>query len=384
MIYDYIIIHYDEIGLKGKNRGSFEELLISNIEIKLKSLMKSCFRESGHITIEIDGKANISKIKEALSQIPGIAYFSLAKRVELNLDSLKKEAINFLEDKEYDSFKVNAVRHDKGFELNSMELNSKLGEVIIKALNKKVKMKSPDIMLKIELSKKSAYISNEDIKGVGGLPTNPQQKVVALLSGGFDSPVAAYLMMKRGCEVILVHFHNKNQASSSVESKITKLAEQLSKFQVKTKLYIVPFESLQKEIIMKVNSKLRMLVYRRFMLKIASEVAGMNKAKFLIVGDSLSQVASQTFENLEATYTGLDKHVLSPLIGLDKREIIEISKRIGTYEISAMPYGDCCSYFLAKHPTLKADVKLLEKNEALFDVDKLVEDVLSKSRVIGF
>ena len=265
-----------------------------------------------------------------------------------------------------------------------MELNSKLGEVIIKALNKKVKMKSPDIMLKIELSKKSAYISNEDIKGVGGLPTNPQQKVVALLSGGFDSPVAAYLMMKRGCEVILVHFHNKNQASSSVESKITKLAEQLSKFQVKTKLYIVPFESLQKEIIMKVNSKLRMLVYRRFMLKIASEVAGMNKAKFLIVGDSLSQVASQTFENLEATYTGLDKHVLSPLIGLDKREIIEISKRIGTYEISAMPYGDCCSYFLAKHPTLKADVKLLEKNEALFDVDKLVEDVLSKSRVIGF
>ncbi|MAG08739.1 tRNA 4-thiouridine(8) synthase ThiI [Candidatus Woesearchaeota archaeon] len=379
MKFDAIIVHYDEIGLKGKNRGSFERLLIRNIEAKLKGLIDGCVRESGQITVMFSKDAD--KVKGALSCIPGIAYFSFALKAKLDYDSIKKVVIDTLKGKRFKSFKVNAVRHNKDFKLNSMELNSKLGEEVVKAYKKKVKMKEADVIVKVEVSNKYAYISLEDVKGVGGLPTNPQQKVVALLSGGFDSPVAAYLMMKRGCEVILVHFHNKNQASSSVEDKIMKLAEQLSKYQVKTKLYIVPFEKLQKEIIMKVNSKLRMLVYRRFMLKIASKVAELNKAKFLVVGDSLSQVASQTFENLEVTYTGLDKHVLSPLIGLDKKEIIEVAKRIGTYEISAMPYGDCCSYFLAKHPALRADVKVLRENESLFDVDKLVEDAIKKAKL---
>ena len=177
------------------------------------------------------------------------------------------------------------------------------------------------------------------------MPINPKQKVVVLLSGGFDSPVAAYMMMKRGCEVILVHCHNQNIASYSVRDKIERLAQCLSDFQPKTSLFMVPFEKIQKEIIINANSRIRMLVYRRFMLRIASRIATINKARFLVVGDSMSQVASQTIENLEATYIGSEKPILTPLIGMDKQEIIDIAAHIGTYETSKQPYGDCCSYF---------------------------------------
>ena len=381
--FDSIIVHYDEIGLKGKNRGQFERLLISNIKKKTGKLLKSVERDVGQITLQI-AKKDYSKLKDILSKIPGIAYFSFAKKCSLDFEKLKKEVVDFLGDIKFSTFKVDTHRHDKRYKLKSIGVNELLGESIINVYNKKVKLKNPELKLKVEISNKAAYISYESIDGVGGLPVNPNQKVVALISGGFDSPVASYLMMKRGCQVILIHFQNENQMTSAVQNKIIELAEQLSKFQIKTLLYIIQFEKLQKEIIKKTRSETRMIVYRRFMLRIASEIAEKNKAKFLVVGDSLSQVASQTIENLDVTYQASDKNIFAPLIGMNKREIIDLAKKIGTYDISAQPYPDCCTYFLPKHPILRANIESFKKIEDVFNIVYLVEDCVKKAKIKKF
>lgn len=381
---DAAIVHYAEIGIKGNNRGYFEELLIDNIKAKLGEIAESVIRETGQITVNLKHGSDEGEIKDILSRIPGIAYFSFAKRTGLELEAIKKDAVEFMKEKEFETFKVEAVRHDKSRGVKSQELNCVLGEEIINAYGKKVKMKNPDIMLKVEMTSRHTYLSAEEVCGVGGIPTKKNQKVVALLSGGFDSPVAAYLMMKRGCSAVLVHFQNRNQMTASVQDKIEKLALQLSKYQISTKLYIVPFDELQKEIIANVNSTLRMLVYRKLMIKIASRIAGNEKAKFLVVGDSLSQVASQTIENLEATYYRSDKPIFSPLIGMDKTEIIATARKIGTFDISALAYGDCCSYFVPKHPELKAAAGTLEKAMDGMDTEKLISQAVGNVIVKEF
>ena len=375
----YAIIHYDEIGLKGGNRIHFERWLVRNIKAKAGSVVESCIRESGHLTAKVN---DVEKAKKVLSAMPGIAFFSFAERVEIDIDEITKVSLAALKKAEFDTFKIDTRRSDKGFELNSMQVNQIVGEAVVNKYKKKAKMKNPDLTLKIQVSNKFAYISTENIDGVGGLPTQPKNKVVTLLSGGFDSPVAAFLMMKRGCEVIMVHFQNSGQMKNAVQDKIVKLAKQLSNYQQNTKLYIVPFEKIQKEIIMKVKAELRMLVYRKVMIKIASEVAKKERARFLVVGDSLSQVASQTIHNLEATYAGSDKHVLSPLIGMDKKEIINISKKIGTYTISELPYGDCCSYFVPKHPELKATARMLDMAVDGFDVP--IKEAVENAEITDF
>ena len=371
---DTAIIHYAEIGIKGKNRSYFEELLISNIKLKMDRLAESISRETGQITINLSDDADAEKAKDILSSIPGIAYFSFAKKTGLDIEEIKKEAVEFVKAMKFETFKVESVRHDKSKGIRSQELNRILGDEIIKTCGKKAKMENPDLILKVEMTNKNTYISSGNISGVGGIPTKKSQKVVALLSGGFDSPVAAYLMIKRGCSVILVHFQNRNQMTASVQDKIERLASQLSKYQVGTKLYIIPFDDIQKEIIANVHSELRMLVYRKFMIAIASKIAEKEKARFLVMGDSLSQVASQTIENLEATYYGSVKHIFSPLIGMDKTEIIAIARKIGTFDISALAYGDCCSYFVPKHPELKAYHGMLDKAMEGMDKEKLVID----------
>lgn len=377
----YAIIHYDEIGLKGGNRIHFEQWLVRNIKAKAGSVVESCVRESGHLTAKVN---DVEKARKVLAAMPGIAFFSFAERVEIDIDEITKVSLQALKGIKFDTFKVDTRRSDKGFELNSMQVNQIVGEAVVNKYKKKAKMKNPDLTLKIQVSNKFAYISTENIDGVGGLPTQPKNKVVTLLSGGYDSPVAAFLMMKRGCEVVMVHFQNSGQMKNAVQDKIVKLAKQLSNYQVNTRLYIVPFEKLQKEIIMKVKAELRMLVYRKFMIKIASEIAKKERARFLVVGDSLSQVASQTIHNLEATYANSGTNILSPLIGMDKKDIINISKKIGTYKISELPYGDCCSFFVPKHPELKATTRILDMAVEGFDVSSLVENAVEKAKLTVF
>ena len=384
--FDCVVVHYDEIGLKGSNRREFENRLLRNIKRKLGPLFGSSRRETGMIVIFPVEDADSSLVEDVLSKVPGIAYFSFARKASRDISLLSKEVVAFVKlNKDFETFRIYARRHDKDYPMKSPEINSVLGQAVVEVFHKKAKMKNADLIVKVEVSFRDVYISASDIRSVGGLPTDQRQKVVSLLSGGFDSPVASYMMMKRGCEVILVHFQNQGQMSCSVEDKIIRIAKVLSKYQIRTKLYIVPFEMLQKQIIMNARAEIRMLVYRRFMLKISSKIAGLNHAKFLVVGDSLSQVASQTFENLASTYGSSDMHVLSPLIGMNKTEIIDLSKSIGTFDISKLPYGDCCSYFLPKHPVLKSEKKELDDIESLFEnIDNLVDGVIKNARIVEY
>lgn len=372
---DSIVIHYSEIALKGANRKFFEEKLIDNIKSKLGSV--TVVRESGQLVVQGFDKKYI----DALKCIPGIAYFSPAVTCKLDMETIKKEAVKFLKGEKFSTFKVDARRHVKTTDFTSKDLNNEVGEAVIDNYDVKAKMKDPDLTLKVEVSNKNAYLSYEKIQGVGGMPTSVNKKVAVLLSGGMDSPVSAYMMMKRGMSVVLVHFQNRNAMTNAVKGKIEKLAKQLSKFQVETKLYIIPFDELQQEIIANVHSSIRMLVYRKFMAKIAAIIARQEKAKFLVTGDSLSQVSSQTVDNLSALYEDSDMHILSPLVGMNKEEIMNIAKEIGTYDISALPYGDCCSFFMPKHPELKATVGMLRDAEV--DIE-LVKKAIEKAKLQSF
>ncbi|MDA0323845.1 MAG: tRNA 4-thiouridine(8) synthase ThiI [Verrucomicrobia bacterium] len=375
------VVHYDEIALKSGNRRQFEQLLMTNIQRKISEDVASFRRESGQLTLEITSATDAQEVEAILGSTPGVAYFSPAVKVSSSIEVMTSTAVELAAAIEFDTFKILTRRRNKTLPFRSLEVNQRLGAAVIEAKpERRARMTDPDVTIKVEIHKEHAYLSVRRVAGVGGLPTNPSQKVAVLLSGGLDSPVAAYMMMKRGCTAILVHFQNQNQMTQSVEDKVVQLAKQLSRYQRRTRLVVVPFDALQQEIIKHVRSELRMLVYRRVMLRLAGVVAKRNRARFLVTGDCLSQVASQTYENLDATYQDAPLHVFSPLIGLDKKEITAISRMIGTYDISSLPYEDCCSFFVPKHPELRADVDTLRECEAAIDLKGLGEAAITAAQ----
>jgi len=379
-VYDVYVIHYGEIALKGKNRDYFERKLISNINRMVKQLTdKKARRKYGRIVLE-DGEPDIA---EKLKKIPGIKYFARAKKTSLNLDEIKKGAVDVLP-AEFKTFRVEASRSNKSFPLNSMEINREVGGHIARVTGKAVKLKEPDVTVYIEICEKESYIYTEKISGVGGLPVGTAGKVVALISGGIDSPVAAFMMMKRGCEVIAVHFFNQTLHSPQVRRKIEMLAEKLAEIQGQMKLYMVPFGEVQREIIKAVPAKWRMLIYRRSMMRMANLIATRERASGVITGDSLSQVASQTLQNLDVIYKASRLPVLPPLIGLDKEETISIARQIGTYEISIMPYEDCCSLMIAKHPETKGNPETAEQIEKGINFGELEKKAVEEAEIREF
>lgn len=379
----HIVLHYDEIGLKSTNRRRFEDLLIRNARQKAGEAVRSMRRECGQITVRLRGEpGDADHAVDALRRVPGIAHLSPAVCAAPTLQAMSDTAIDLLRDHSFDTFRIDTRRHDKSMSIDSMDVNRALGSDVLAAFpGRTVRLEGWDTCVKIDLNKDHAYLSVRDVPGVGGLPTDRRQKAVALLSGGLDSPVAAYLMMKRGCEVVLVHFQNANAMTDSVEDKILRLAEQLARYQVHTRLFIVPFGDLQDQIIRVVRAKRRMLVYRRVMLRIASALAEREKAHFLVTGDSLSQVASQTYDNLNAVFAGASRQILTPLIGMDKREITALSRRIETFAISSLPYEDCCSFYVPKHPELRATPALLDGLVAELALGDAEAEALDAARV---
>ncbi len=374
-----MLIHYSEIGIKGGNKSYFENMLVKNISEKTGLNVKKDYAR-----ILMDYKEeDFLIIKKILQKIPGIANFSPARVSSLKLGEIKTESLNELKDKDFETFKVDSRRQNKRFELTSQELNEKIGELIIDKFGKKVRMKNPEISLFIEICDKSAYIYSEKIQGIGGLPTGVSGKVVSLLSGGIDSPVASYSMMKRGCSVILVHVFSHTPQSGEILSKIEKIAKALSSYQLKTKLYLVPFKEIQKEIVAKVNSKIRMIIYRRFMLRIANMIAYREKAKAIITGDSVGQVASQTLDNLSNAYDVSKLPVFAPLIGNNKDETINIAKNIGTYEYSIIDYLDCCSFMVSNHPETKSKKDdIIAAESAIGLADELARRAVKDAKIL--
>lgn len=373
--YTHIIVRYGEIGTKGRNRPFFEKALVRNIK-NLAGLAAK--REFGRLIIELDEGFDKEKITEKLKKIFGIANFSFALKAELDIEDIKKKALLLANSSDKKTFAVKTRRVNKNFPLSSREVNRLVGDVI----DKKADLTNPELPIHIEILGKCAYVYTEKIHGLGGLPVGVTGKVVSLISGGIDSPVASWLAMKRGCKVGFVHFHNYTMYGESVKKKITDLVEKLSMYQGKSRLYIVPFREIQQEIIRHVPAEYRMIVYRRVMLCIAEKIREKENARAFVTGDNIAQVASQTLENLDTIYAAAEKPVIAPLIGFDKKDIIDKAKQIGTYSISVQPYEDCCRYLIAEHPVTKSTKEEVEKMEERMELGEKINDAAEKAEVV--
>ncbi len=390
---EFVICHYDEIGLKGNNRKFFEEKLIENIKKSIKrsipEISPDVRRISGRLIARFSSGQQKEKIAEALKNIFGIAHFSFAVACEQNMDAIKKAALEILSERKFKTFRISAQRSKKEFPLTSPEINAKVGEYILDSFYKKgkggssirVDLKDPEATLFIEIVEKYAFIYSRKEKGQGGLPLGSSGKVVSLLSGGIDSPVASFYVMRRGARAIFVHFHSLPYTSPASIDKIRELVELLNKFQIQSKLYLVPLGIIQKQIMMKAPKKLRIILYRRFMLKIAERMAGVEGASALVTGDSLGQVASQTLENMAAIEENIKIPVLRPLIGFDKKEITSKAEEIGSYDISILPHEDCCSLFMPEHPETKARLGEVRAAEEKLDVEDLIAKAIEETTV---
>ncbi|TFB08198.1 tRNA 4-thiouridine(8) synthase ThiI [Candidatus Atribacteria bacterium MT.SAG.1] len=404
MQYNFIICHYAEIGLKGKNRRFFEEGLIENI--KKSFILNSCDglknikRISGRILIQISGRhlswlqamtgkdnrMEEDRVRQALKNVFGIAYFSFAVDCKQNIGEIKKKSFEILKNKKFKTFRIETKRAEKDFSLTSQQINQQTGEYVLrklKAQNAKLKVNlgNPDITCFIEIVEKYAFLYLEKIKGLGGLPVSVSGKAISLLSGGIDSPVASFYGMQRGIKIIFLHFTSYPFTEQASIEKVKKIVKILNKFQFQSKLYLIPFLNIQKEILLKTKAKLRVVLYRRFMFKIAEVLAKEERIKVLITGESVGQVASQTLENIKVIQEATKLLILRPLIGMDKEDIIKKGKDIGTFDISILPAQDCCQRFLPKHPETRANLKKVEEEEKKLDVEKLIKEAVKKLKV---
>jgi len=381
----FAICHYAEIGLKGKNRKFFEEKLVENIKQALpEGSFKHIKRISGRILIFLTEVVNTEAIQDSLQNVFGLAYFVFALETKQDIELIKQKAVEILKQKDFETFRVTAKRSSKEFALSSQSINEEVGGAVIDNLNKKVKLKNPDINLFINIVEKYVFLYTKKHKGLGGLPVGVSSKAVSLLSGGIDSPVSSFLAMKRGVSVVFCHFHAMPYVSKESVDKVKQLADVLNKYQGKSKIYLVPFGDIQKEILLHTKPDLRVVLYRRIMFKIAQEIASKENAKALVTGESIGQVASQTIENISAISEVTNLPILRPLVTYDKEEIIEKAKEIGTYDLSILPHDDCCSRFLPEHPATKANIVNVKKQEQKIDIEKLIAQAMKKVEVEVF
>jgi len=387
----YIVCHYHEIALKGKNRKFFEEKLIDNIKnLALKSGdFEFIKRISGRIIVKLtkEGIQGQKEISNNLKNIFGIAYFVFALDTEPKIKLIQEKALDLFKNKKFKTFRITTQRSEKDFPLTSQQINEKVGEYILKKLktknkNLKVNLEKPGATCFIEIVDKYAFLYLEKIQGPGGLPVGTGGKAVVLLSGGIDSPVASFCAMKRGLKVIFIHFHAYPYTSQASIEKTKKIAGILSKYQGKSKLYLVPFGEIQKEILIKTSARLRVVLYRRLMFRIAEIIAKEEWAGAIITGESIGQVASQTLENIRAIEESVDLLVLRPLITEDKEEIIGKAREIGTFEISILPDEDCCSRFLPAHPATKANLNEVKREEKKLNINKLIKEAVHKASLV--
>lgn len=374
-----------EIALKGLNRRYFEDKLISQLKSSLKEVQHGrIYKEQGKIYIESDGD-DLEEIINRVKKIFGIVHISPCIRVAKDIEKLKKAVIEVMRNKKEEgsvkTFKVETNRVDKQFPLKSPEVSRQMGAVILKNVEGlSVDVNNPDIYVYIDI-KGHIYVYTDKIKGYGGLPVGTNGKGLLLLSGGIDSPVAGFLMAKRGVEISAIHFHSYPFTSERAEEKVKNLAKILSSYTGKIKMYSVNILDIQKEINQKCPEDQMTILSRRFMMRIAERVAIDNGIDALITGESLGQVASQTIQSLSVTNASVNMPIFRPLIGLDKTEIIEIAKDIETYETSILPYDDCCTLFLPKHPVTKPRLADIEESEKNLDVEELINKALETMTV---
>jgi tRNA uracil 4-sulfurtransferase len=372
-----IIVHYHEINLKGNNRAWFEAHLQQHLTALLKGLPYHYIqRFAGRLIIGLAEDSPLQDIESRLKMAYGIANFAIAREVDAEIGSIKSELAELVSTTRFQSFKIDARRGTKTFPLNSQQLNQQLGAFVLTLRPAEVRMEDPDVVFYLEIAGNRAFLYLNKIHGAGGLPSGTGGKALCLISGGIDSPVAAFRLMRRGCRVLFVHFHSFPHTTLESQEKVRRIVQILSRFQLESRLYMAPFAELQREIVAYAPPPLRVVLYRRFMLRIAETLAQREKALALVTGDSLGQVASQTLENIRTISAAVAVPVFRPLIGSDKEEIIQTARMIGTYETSIQADQDCCSLFIPRHPETMSSIEQAERAEANLDIPRLVQDSL--------
>lgn len=372
-----VLIHYHEINLKKKNRSWFETRLFEHVQALLQDVPhEGVKRFASRMLVVLSPDSPVEEIRRRLSRAFGIANFAIAWEIPAELERMQAALKELIPTCRFQSFKIDTRRGTKDFPLNSQQLNENLGAFVQNLTGAAVRMENPDLVFYVEIVGRWAFIYLEKIRGGGGLPAGTGGKVLCLLSGGIDSPVAAYRLMRRGCRVLFVHFHSFPHTTPESQEKVRRILQRLARYQLECKLYMVPFAEVQREIVAYAPPALRVILYRRFMIRIAEAVAHREGAAALVTGDSLGQVASQTLENLRTVSAAAKLPIFRPLIGDDKEDIIRIARDLGTYAISILPDQDCCTLFVPRHPETASSIEQLQDAESALDVPQLVKSAV--------
>ena len=384
---EILLIKNGELALKGLNRRTFEEALMSNLRYRLRKHGDFLIRRA-QSTIYIEPKndyVDMEGAADAVSRVFGIAAFSRARVTEKNIDAIKEAAVAYLGDRlaTAKTFKVEAKRADKAFPYTSPEISREVGgHVLSRYHHLKVDVRNPEVLIMVEIRDFGAYIHAQQMPGAGGMPVGTGGKAAIMMSGGIDSPVAAYMMAERGIQLTGIHFASPPYTSERAEQKVISLMERVGRYAGNMTLHIVPFTHIQEEIQKHCPEDYFTLIMRRFMMRLAQRVARDADCGAIITGESLGQVASQTIPAMAVVDTLATMPVFRPLIGMDKEEIVVISRKIDTFELSIQPYEDCCTVFTPRHPCTKPKLYKVEEAESVLDVDALVEEALQGVRTV--
>lgn len=377
-----IMIKYGELTTKKANRKTFINILNNNILKVLHGYSVNIKKDRVRMYIECD-ENDITEITEKLQKIFGLHSIVICHKVNTNIDEISAKVLELLKNTKFKTFKINTKRADKKFPIPSMEFNNKMGGVVLKNTDLKVDVHTPDVLVNIEIRHEGTFIYTNEIQGIGGYPVGIQGKGLLMLSGGIDSPVAGYLSLKRGVDLECLYFESPPHTSIEAKNKVIKLASIIDEYSGNIKVNIVPFTKLQETIYKNVPDNYVITIMRRMMYRIAEKVAKKNKCKILINGESIGQVASQTLSSMIVINNVTNMPVIRPVACMDKIEIIEIAKKIKTYETSILPYEDCCTIFLPKHPVINPDLDKCIKYENLFDYEELINECVENIEVIS-
>ena len=377
-----VVVHYQEIALKGNNRPWFVARLARNLRTATKGTgVREVRVLMGRIEVVLEADAEWDIVRSRLSEVFGVANFARASRAPLDVDALAQHILADLRDTQAETFRVSARRADKRFPLTSPQIEREVGGRIKEARGWRVDLSKPALVIHVEALTGEAFYYFGKEPGAGGLPAGTSGRVVCLLSGGIDSPVAAWRMMRRGCRAIFVHFHSYPILSRASQEKVRELVKLLTRFQYDSRVYLVPFGEMQQRVVLAVAPPLRGVIYRRLMMRIAEAVARRARAHALVTGEVVGQVASQTLENLSAIDRVVTMPILRPLVGMDKDEISAAAQRLGTYPISIIPDQDCCTLFTPRHPVTRARIEEVEAAEAVLPLEEMVTSALESAEV---
>jgi thiamine biosynthesis protein ThiI len=386
-IRDYLIVHYHEVGLKGGNRSLFERALVRNIaraSLDLAELKPR--RLPGRILVDLPAGVDADQVASRVGTVYGIANYARARGGQIGFDAICDVAGEFMNAGDYETFAVRARVAHSTFPMSGREINEKLGAWLLEHVGKRVNLSHPDRTCYVEIVGDLVLVYVERLAGSGGLPVGTSGRVAVLLSAGIDSPVAAARMMRRGARATLIHFHSQPFTDASSARNVEEIARTLTERQFDSNLYLVPLAPSQQQIVTEAPEELRTILYRRMMMRIASEIARRDGAQALVTGDSLGQVASQTLENLGVVEAAATMPVLRPLIGRDKTEIIEEARALGTFDVSSAPCQEACVLFEPKNPVTKARLRDVERAESTLDLDAMTKEAADAAelRVLTF